>query len=221
MILDPSTFIGSALEGVIGAPILIGLPSNIAPIPNFVIGIIPEENAQGSVTLSGLQISGGDLFMKSAINGSEKILTMALSNDTLMPQQWIQTVANVLQILSGVGNAIGGGGIPNISGVSNNFVTSQLSSLRNIKNGNQPIMLLNSFVTLQSIGQNNNNLSSNWYIENYQIIKEEAEGGCLVQIKIKELLSKRETLLSAGNFITNFANEIISPSLGSSIGSLL
>jgi len=221
MILDPSTFIGSALEGVIGAPVLIGLPSNIAPIPNFVIGIIPEETAQASVTLSGLQISGGDLFMKSAINSSEKVLTMALSNDTLMPQAWIQTVANVMQILSGVGNAIGGGGLPNISGVSNNFVTSQLSALRNIKNGNQPIMLLNSFVTLQSIGQNNNNLSSNWYIENYQIIREESEGGCIVQIKLKELLTKRESLLSVGNFITNFANEIVSPSLGSSIGSLL
>lgn len=221
MILDPSEFIGSAIEGVIGSPILIGLPSNIAPIPNFVIGIIPEETAQGSVTLSGLQISGGDLFMKSAINGSEKIMTMALSNDTLLPEAWIQTVVNVLQIISGIGNAIGGGGLPNISGVSNNFVTSQLSALRNIKNGNQPVMLLNSFVTFGSIGQNNNNLSSNWYIENYQIIREESEGGCIVQVKLKELLTKRESLLSVENFITNFANEVISPALGSSIGSLL
>jgi len=221
MILDPVQFLGSQLEGVIGAPIIIGLPSKQSPIPNFVIGIIPEESAAASVTLSSLQMTAGDLFMKSAINGSEKTITFVMTQDSLLPYSWITQVTTVIQNITGILNAIGGGGFPNLSGVSSNYITSQLSTLRNIKNNSQPVMLLNSFMSLGSIGQNNNNLSSNWYIEDYRIIKEESEGGCIVQIKFKELLSKRDSSLSVKSLITNFANEIVSPSLGSSIASVL
>jgi len=221
MILDPSEFLGSQLEGLIGAPILIGLPSDIAPIPNFVIGIIPEAYASASNTLSSLQTSQGDLFLKSAINGSEETISMALSQDSLLPENWISIVTTVVQNLTGVLNSIGGGGLPNISGVSGNYLTTQLSSLRNIKNGKQPVMLLNSPINLASIGQNNNNLSSNWYIENYRVIREESEGGLIVQVKLEELLTKRDPTLGLGNIITNFGNEIISPSFGSTVASLL
>lgn len=221
MILDPMSFLGSQLEGLIGVPILIGLPSRIAPIPNFVLGIIPEESASGSQTLSKLQTSAGDLFLKSAVNGSEKTILLTLSQDSLFPEQWINDVATVIQNLTGVLNSIGGGGSPNLSGVSGNYITSQISALRNIKNGNQPVMLLNSSISFGSIGQNNNNLSSNWYIESWRIVREEAEGGITVQVKFEELLTKRDSSLTAGSIITNFGNEIISPSLGSSVASLL
>lgn len=221
MILDPMTFLGSQLEGLIGAPIIIGLPSLIAPIPNFVIGIIPEEYASGSVTLSSLQTSAGDLFLKSAVNGSEKTISFVISQDSLLPENWLSDVLTVIQNLTGVLNSIGGGGLPNLSGVSSNYITSQLSALRNIKNGNQPVMLLNTPISFGSIGQNNNNLSSNWYIEDYRIIREEAEGGVIMQIKFKELLTKRDISLTPGGIITNFGNEIISPAFGSAISSIL
>jgi len=221
MNLDPMSFIGSQLEGVVGAPIIIGLPSKQAPVPNFVIGIIPEESAQASSTLSSLQMSAGDLFLKSAINGSEETISFILTQDSMLPQSWITTVTNIVQNLTGIANAIGGGGFPNLSGVSSNYISSQLSALRNIKNGAQPVMILNSYIDFGSIGQNNNNLSSNWYIEDYKILREEAEGGCTVQIKFKELLTKRDSTLSVKSLITNFANEILSPSAGSAIGGLL
>lgn len=221
MILDPMAFLGSQLQGVIGAPIIIGLPSKQSPVPNFVIGIIPEESASCSTTLSSLQLSGGDLFLKSALNGSEKTINLVISQDSMIPETWISTVTTVVQNLTGVLNAIGGGGMPNLSGASGNYVTTQLSALRNIKNGTQPVMILNSGIDFGAIGQNNNNLSSNWYIENYNIIKEEADGGVVVQVKFKELLKKRESLLSVSGLITNIANEVVSPGFGNSLASIL
>lgn len=222
--LDPAALIGNAIQGAIGAPILIGLPSPTAKIPNFVIGIMPEEQVQTSVALPAFQLTAGDLFMKSAIQPGEYTFRFVLSQDPMLNAEWLSTVATAVQAFSGVAGQIANFGavLPNLSGVSSNYAVSQLSTLRNIKNGMQPVLLLNAFIPLGSVSQNNPFLSSEWYIETIDVVREEAEGGGVVEVTLKELLRKRNpSLTSPGAILTNFANETIGPGAGSSLGALI
>lgn len=220
--LDPATFIGNQIQGLIGAPVIIGLPSPQGPVPNFVIGIIDEEHADTSINLPAFQLSAGDLFMKSSLESGTYSFNMVLSQDPMLATQWISTLATTLQALSLVTNSIANYGavLPNLSGISANYAVSQLSTLRNIKNMSQPILLLNTFITLGSISQNNPYLSSNWYIQNISLGRQGAQGGGIVTVTLKELLVKRDPSLTAGNLLTNFANEIIGPGVGSAFAGL-
>lgn len=219
--LDPAALIGSAISGVIGAPVIIGLSSSQAPIPNFVIGIIPKEEAKTSITLPAFQLAAGDLFMKSAVNGGRYTFDFIVSQDSTLNAAWLGIVSTALQGISAVGNSIAnfGGVTPNLSGVTSNYAVSQITTLHNMKNNTQPILLLNSFITLGSISQKNPYLSSNWFIEDISATREEAEGGAVVSVTLKELLTKRS--VSATSLVTNFANEILGPGAGSSLANLL
>lgn len=217
--LDPAALIGNAIQGLIGQPVIIGLPSTTAKIPNFVIGIVPEEQINMSVTLPPFQLSAGDLFLKSAVNPGSYTMKFILSQDPMLSNSQIATVATMLQQFTGILNSIANFGavLPNLSGVSSNYAVSQLATLRTMKNNAQPILLLNAFITLGSISQNSPYLSSNWYIETVDATRMEAEGGGEVTIKLKELLTKRGTGI-LGN-VANFANEIIGPGVGSAFSS--
>lgn len=222
--LDPQGMLGTSSKGITGLPIVIGLPSPQAPVPNFVIGVTTEEGATTSNTLPGLQITAGDVFMKGARNGGEFTFTIILSETQNVKSQKIANITKTLQQISTIAStfmAAGGGVLPNISGITSNFAVSQLGALQSMKDGFQPILALNLYMPLSSISTRNPNLSSNWLISNIRPTKAEAERGFVVEVTLKELLLKRSSGPSLISIATNLANELIGPGVGSSIGGML
>lgn len=221
--LDPSALIGKAIEGIIGAPVIIGMPSETAKVPNFVIGIIPQEQARTSAQLSGLQITPGDLAMKSAVNPGQYTFTLPLSANATFPAEWLTTVTTVLQTATAFANSFSNFGsvIPNLSGITSNYAVAQLATLHRMRDGRQPITILNAAVTLGSISQSSPFLSSQWFIESIDVIREESEDGFEVSVVLKEQLRKRAASFTPGNLLTNLAGELVSPLAGSALGSVL
>lgn len=221
--LNPAELIGKAIEGAIGAPVIIGMPSDTAPIPNFVIGIIPQEQARTSAQLSGLQITAGDLAMKSAVNPGQYTFTLPLATNADFPTEWLTTVTTVLQTVTRLANSFASFGsvIPNLSGVSGNYAAAQLSTLHAMRDGRQPITILNAGVPLGTISQSSPFLSSQWFIENIEVMREESEDGFEVSVTLKEQLKKRDAAFTAGNLLTNLAGELVSPLAGAALGGVL
>lgn len=217
--IDPVDLIGSAVSDIVKTSIIIGMPSPTAKIPNFILATIPDERAQGSVTLASLQVTAGDYLMKGAINSGVYTMTVVLSDYDPLPTTWLSAVATALQQLSNVGNSIANFGaiLPNLSSLTTNFVRSQLSVLYQMKNNVMPIIILNSYITLGSISQTHPNLQSNWYIEDVSSIKEESEGGLVVDISLRELLTKRDSSLSKKNIIANIAGVVTGGLVGTNI----
>jgi len=217
--IDPADLIGTAVSDLVKASIIIGLPSPTAPIPNFIIATIPREQAQGSVNLPSLQLTEGDYLMKVAVNSGSYGMTVILSNEDPIPLEWLDGVATALQQLANLSNNIASFGavLPNLASVTSNFVSSQLSVLYAMKNNGQPLMILNSFIHLGSLSQTNPNLASNWFIENINVVREEAEGGLVVSLQVRELLTKRDSVFSPKNLLSNIAGVATAGAAGSSI----
>ena len=205
--IDPSDLIGSAVSDIVKASIIIGMPSPVAPIPNFILATIPTEQSQSSATLPSLQLTAGDYLQKVAVNSGTYQMTIVLSDYDPLPEPWLSSVATALQQLSNVGNTIANFGsvLPNLSSVTTNFVKSQLSVLHSMKNNGQPIIIINSYINLGTLSQTSPFLQSNWYIESINVNREESEGGVLVDLSLKELLTKRDASLTAGNILKNIA----------------
>ncbi len=222
--VNPSNLLGGLSQGLTGLPIIIGLPSFQAPRPNFVIGVTTDERATTSNTLPGLQLSGGDLFLKSARNAGEVTVKMIISETPNINSTLIQEVSQALQQISTIAStfAVYGGVIPNISGISSNFAVAQIQTLNAIKDGFQPILALNFFMPLGSFSTRNPFLTSQWYIKDLYFEKGEAERGVVANITLKEVLIKRDaTSFTYKNIAKILANELIGPGVGSSIGALL
>ena len=63
---NPRGKLGDTANGLIEQSIIIGLPSESNPIPNYVIGTTTTEKASISSTLPGMTVTDGDLVQKSA-----------------------------------------------------------------------------------------------------------------------------------------------------------
>lgn len=211
--------------GVIGLPIIIGLPSNQAPIPNFAIGVTTEENARTSMSMPGLPLSAGDLFMKSARNNGEYTFKIALSETPNVKSEQIKKISMLLQKISTVVSSFmvfgGAGVLPGLGGITTNFAVAQLNALHAIKDGCQPLLMLNFYMPLETFSTNNPYLYSLWYIVGIDSPKLEAEGGMLVTVTLREQLVPRTFTLAVYNIVKNLANEYIGGSVGSKIKSKL
>jgi len=222
--VNPSSMLGGLSQGLTGLPIIVGLPSFQSPVPNFVVGVTTEERANTSNTLPGLQLSSGDLFLKSARNAGEYTFKMVISETPNINSTLIKQVSQALQQISTLANtyAVYGGVIPNLSGISSNFAVAQIQTLNSIKDGFQPILALNLFMPLGSFSTRNPFLTSQWYIKDLYFEKGEAERGVIANITLKEVLVKRDaTTITYKNIAKNLANELLGPGVGSSIGALL
>lgn len=220
--IDPASLIGNALSDLVQRTIIIGMPSDSAPVPNFVLCEVPEEEADTSVQLSAFQTTQGDLSAKSAINGGEYRIQIALSDDDTTPASWFTAVTTALSSIVNVTNnllANAGGVIPNLSALTTSYVGGQLSALTAMKNNRQPITILQSYINLGTISQTSPFLSSNWFIERMNIVAPESDQGCIVNLNLKEQLVKRET--SGVNALKNLAGELLGPIAGSAVGALL
>lgn len=210
-------------QGVTQLPVVIGLPSPQAVVPNFVIGVTTEEHATTSSTLPRFQLSGGDLFLKSARNTGRFKFSMIVSETPNVKKETIRTISAAMQQLSALGSAFAfyGGVVPNVPGITSNFAVSQINALQAMKDGFQPILALNLFMPLNSFSTRNPFLTSSWYISDLDYSKKESERGFIVEITLQELLLKRSAAATITNLLTNLANSLIGPAVGSSIASVL
>lgn len=222
--VNPSNLLGGVAQGITGLPIIIGLPSFQAPVPNFVLGVTTTERGKTSNTLPGLQLSSGDLFLKSARNAGRVTIKLIISETPNVTNTAVQEISQALQQISTIAStfAVYGGVLPNVSGISTNFAVAQVQTLNSIKDGFQPILALNLFTPLGAYSTRNPFLSSQWYIEDLDFEKDEAERGVIAMITLKEVLVKRDaTTFTYKNIVKNLANELLGPGVGSSIGALL
>lgn len=221
--INPQSVLGSAVQGITGLPIIIGLPSPQAKVPNFVTGITTTEKARTSASLPGMQLTGGDLFMKGARNSGRYTFQFIIDSNPNVKSEKIQQISQALQQISTLANtfAFFGGVLPNVSGITSGVVGSQIATLNAMKDGFQPILALNMFMPLSSFSTTNPYLSSVWYISDIDYNKGESESGVVVEITLQELLYKRDAQASFVSIATNLANELLGPGVGSAIGGLL
>lgn len=217
---DPQSSLGAASQGIIGLPVLIGLPSRVNPFPGFVIGVSTSEDAQTSSQITGLPITDGDLTMKSARAPGSFRFDFVISETPAANSQQVVQITKIIQQIANVASSIFSGTIaaPNLSGVSSSFVTSQMVTLQNMKDGFQPIFALNLYMPLNAFSIRSPYLNSSWYIERLSFNKREAERGVVATITLKELLNKTASG-SPGAIVENLANQLLGPGVGSSVAS--
>lgn len=215
---DPQASLGAASQGLTGLPVIVGLPSSVNPVPSFVIGVSTVEHARTSSLITGLQITDGDLVMKSARNAGSFDLDFIIGEVPAANSQQVAQTAKLIQQIANVANTLYGGSVtaPNFTGASSSFVTSQLISLRNMKDGFQPIFAVNLYMPLSAFSIGSSYLNSSWFIEDLDFSKGESERGVTVKIRLKEVLNKTETGGPA-SIIANLANQLLGPGVGSSV----
>lgn len=221
MTFDPQGSLGGAAQGAIGVPVIIGLPSVVAPIPNFVMGVTTHERVNTRTNITGLPITDGDLVMKSARGVGRYTFDFALSATPNVSSQQVRQITQMLQQISNVASSLlgAGGGLAALTGVSSNPISTQIRSLENMKDGFQPIFALNLFMPLSSFSIVSSYLTSGWYIETLDYDKEEAAQGGPIKVTLKELLSKKAS--GVAGIIENIANQVLGAAVGSSVGGLL
>ena len=208
---NPRGKLGDTANGLITQSVIIGLPSESNPIPNYVIGTTTTENANVSSTLPGMTITDGDLVQKSARNGGKYTFKLIISETPNITNQQTAKISQAVQQISNVAKTLlnpATSGIPNLSGVNTSVIASQLTTLRNMKDNFQPILALNLYMPLSSFSIGNNFLTSYWYIENMSFDKGEAERGIQVSISLKELVERR-SFTSVKRVLANLATEIL------------
>jgi len=217
---DPQASLGAASQGITGLPVIIGLPSKVNPFPSFVIGVSTTEHARSTSQITGMPITDGDLVMKSARNPGAYSFEFIISETPAAKNQQTVQVTKLVQQISNVANSLFGNSgsfeALNLTGVSSSFVTSQLLTLQNMKDGFQPIFAVNLYMPLSAFSIRSSYLSSSWYIESIEPVKGEAERGCTVTITLKELLNKT-SFGSATSVVENLANQLLGPGVGSSV----
>jgi len=223
---DPQKLLGNLSSGLTGLPIIIGLPSPQDPVPHFAIGVTTEERSAMSNSNPGFQLTAGDLFLKSSRNPGEFSFKMIFSETPNVKNEQIEAVTQMIQQISNLSRALflafSGSVSPNLSGISSNFAVAQLTSLKLIKDGFQPILALNLYMPLSTFSSSNPYLSSAWYIDRIDTDKRESERGFVSEISLKEVLTKRNGVLGFNSsIVTNLANEVVGPGVGSSILSVL
>lgn len=219
---DPQASLGAASQGIIGLPVIVGLPSAVNPFPSFVVGVTTTERARTSSQITGMPITDGDLVMKSARNPGTYNFRFIISETPKVKSHQIVQISKLVQQLSNVASSLfssGGASFPDLTGASTSFVASQLLTLRNMKDGFQPIFAVNLFMPLSSFSISSHYLSSSWYIESLNFEKGEAERGVIVDIALKELLNKTATG-SPTTIVENLANQLIGPGVGSSVATV-
>jgi len=221
--VDPATLIGNALADVVKRSIIVGMPSDTAPVPNFILCEIPEEAFRSSVQLSAFQTAQGDISSKSAVNPGEYPIQIVLSDDDTTPAAWFTAVTTALTAIASLANtaAVFGSVIPNLSALTTSYVGSQLASLTVMKNNRQPIVILQAYFNLGTISQTSPYLESQWFIETIEGNAAEGEQGCTLNVTLKEQLKKRDAAFTGPNLLKNLAGALLGPVAGSAVGALI
>ena len=219
--LNLSGMISGAVTGLFDSAIIIGLPTTDAPVPTFCLCEFPAERGRTSARLPGNLTQAGEYRARTVIEAATMELDIVLSDVPVTKNQnifrAIQTALNDVALAS---NSLASFGavLPNLSGLAVGYVASCLSTLNQMKNYMQPIMIIDSYIPLSSLQQTTPYLSSAWYIEDISEPHEGGKAGLEVTIKLREQFSLRNTTLLGAVYAV--ASEIIAPNGGATIGSL-
>lgn len=219
--LDPATLITNAVTSLVNSAVLIGMPTQGAPVPLFCLCEFPEETIHGAVTLPGALTQAGEMKTRSVIQPSTIDLSLAIVEHDSKNQDIFKAVQVALTAIAVLINSVASYGsiLPNFSGLTTGYVASQISSLFQIKNNMQPIMLLSSYFSLGILQQNTSYLSSSWFIEEIESMHEGGKDGVIIRLKIKEQFTPRNASTAQG-MASAIAGELVSPLAGSAVGGL-
>lgn len=219
--LNPASLITDAVTSLVNSAVIIGMPCQGAPTPLFCLCEFPEETIRGGVTLPGALTQAGEMKTRSVIQPSTIDLSLAISEHDGKNNEIFKTVQTALTAIAVLINSIASYGaiLPNLSGLTSGYVASQISSLFQMKNNMQPIMLLSNYFSLGVLQQNTAYLSSSWYIEEIESMHEGGKDGVIIKIKLKEQFTPRNLSGIAG-MLSSIAGETISPLAGAAVGGL-
>jgi len=219
--LDPSRFLGQSIANSLGAQIIVGLPNDNSPIPQIVLGFLQEENGESSVSIATRTIPQGSIFQKVAKNPGFFDFNFIISANDFQVQNLLPVLSTSLSAISGLSNQFASFGaiVPNFSGITGDFVLSQINTLNSIMDNAQPVLLLNSYLSLQSLSQKSAWLESFWLISNIKPAHKNSEGGVIVQISLEEVLRANPQNFGK-SLVTNIGNAVLGPGVGSSVASL-
>ena len=216
--LDPTQIVSNAITDSIGSSVLIGMPTKEAPVPNFVLLAIPDEQPELSASLSGAITQAGEFAARTIIQPSTLKFTGVISEDDTSTEA-LRTIQTILSGLSLLTNQVAtfGAVLPNLSGLTTGFLNAQVGALAAIKNNRQPVMLLGAYFSLNSLQQQTPRLSSKWYVQRISAQHDEKKRGAMFQIELREQLERRDTSLLKGG-LKALAGEIGSPLAGQTMG---
>ena len=219
--LNPATLITDAVTSLINSAVIIGMPCQGAPVPLFCLCEFPEETMHSSVTLPGALTQAGEMKTRSVIQPSTVDLSLAISEHDGKNPDIFKTVQVALTAIAVIINSIASYGtiLPNLSALTSGYVASQISSLVQMKNNMQPIMILSSYFTLGVLQQGTHYLSSAWYIEDIEGSHEGGKDGVILKIRLREQFTPRNVSTLAG-MASAIAGETISPAAGLAVGAM-
>ena len=219
--LNPATLITNAVTSLVNSAVIIGMPTQGAPVPLFCLCEFPEETIYGAVTLPGALTQAGEMKTRSVIQPSSIDLSLAISEHDGKNNDIFKLVQTALTGIAVILNQIFSYGsiLPNLSGITSGYIASQISSLFQMKNNMQPIMLLSNYFSLGVLQQQTPYLSSSWYIEEIEAGHEGGKDGTVINLKLKEQFTPRNVSTLSGK-VSAIAGELISPLAGSAVGGL-
>ena len=219
--LNPATLITNAITSLVNSAVIIGMPCKGAPVPLFCLCEFPEETMRSSVTLPGALTQAGEMKTRAVIQPSTVDLSLAISEHDGKNNEIFKTVQVALTAIAVIINAIASFGsiLPNLSALTSGYVASQISSLVQMKNNMQPIMILSNYFSLGVLQQGTAYLSSAWYIEDIEASHEGGKDGVVIKIRLKEQFTPRNVSTLAG-MASAIAGEVISPLAGMAVGGL-
>ena len=217
--LNPAQLITEAVTSLVNSAVVIGMPCKGAPVPLFCLCEIPEETMRASATLPGALTQAGEMKTRSVIQPSTVELSLAITEHDGKNPEIFKAVQVSLTAIAVLINAVASYGaiLPNLSNLTTGYVASQISSLVQMKNNMQPIMILSGYFSLGVLQQGTSYLSSSWYIEEIEASHEGGKDGTVVKIRLKEQLTPRNVSTLAGT-VAAIAGEVVSPLAGLSAG---
>ncbi len=214
--IDIMGMVSGVVTSLVDSAIIIGLPTSDAPAPTFLLCEIPNERAHASVKLPGNLTQAGEFRARTVIEASTMELDVVLSDIPASRDQSIyRIIQTALNSIALVSNSLVSFGavLPNLSGLSVGYVASCISTLNQMKNYMQPIMILGSYLPLGVLQQTTPYLKSAWYIEEINPPHTAGEAGVVVTLKLREQFSMRD--LSIIGIVSAVATAIAAPNGGS------
>lgn len=217
--LDPQQLVSNAITKIVDACVIVGMPTKENPVPIFILCEITAETARAIAKLPGNATQAGELKSRSVIEPSTLDVTAVLSDFDGKDNSTFKIVSTAL---AGIGNLVGqvasfGAVLPNLSGLTLGYVSSQIQALNQMKNNMMPIMILGNYFSLGVLVQTTPYLLSKWYIEEFTAPHDGAKAGSIVTIKVKEQVEPRDTSLLKGG-LKAVMGEIGSPLAGQTMG---
>lgn len=217
--LDPSQLISNALTSLVNSAIIVGMPTKENPIPRFVLCEISDERAQGLAKLPGIATQAGELKSRVVVEPSMYSFTAILSDFSDNQSSEFKAVQTALSAVASVGNSFASFGsiLPNLAGLTTGYVSSQISTLTQIKNNMQPVLIMGAYFSLGVLQQTTPFLLSKWYLQDFDAPHAPGKGGCVLTLTLKEQFEPRDTSLLKGG-LKALLGEIVSPLAGQVAG---